>query len=169
MHIQDVQPLIPFGNYQIDIPLHHLAGSIQRYIDDYGLQLNPVFQRGHVWTADQQTSFMEFILRGGKTTPILLNHENWSKNVDGQFVCVDGLQRITTLLEFMQGNVSVFDGHTIDQIEGITAFLRTVYIKIYVNQIPANQVIEWYLQLNSGGTPHTEGELNRVRLLMEIK
>ena len=32
-----------------------------------GLQFNPDFQRGHVWTEGQQIAFMEFLLKGGKT------------------------------------------------------------------------------------------------------
>ena len=30
-----------------------------------------------------------------------------------------------------------------------------------------DDVLRWYLQLNSGGTPHTEDELEKVRQLLE--
>ena len=41
-----------------------------------GLQLNPEFQRGHVWTEEQQIAWVEYYLRGGKSgnTIYLNNH-----------------------------------------------------------------------------------------------
>ena len=32
-----------------------------------GLDLDPPFQRGHVWTDDQRSAYMEYILSGGYT------------------------------------------------------------------------------------------------------
>lgn len=40
---------------------------VNEQIENYDLQLNPEFQRRHVWTQEQQKKYIEFILRGGKT------------------------------------------------------------------------------------------------------
>ena len=29
------------------------------------------------------------------------------------------------------------------------------------------EVLQWYIEMNSGGTPHTEAEIERVKKLME--
>lgn len=43
---------------------------INEQIKNYNLNMNPEFQRGHVWTIDQQEKYIEFILRGGKQEEI---------------------------------------------------------------------------------------------------
>ena len=37
---------------------------INEQVDNYDLQLCPKFQRGHIWTQEQQERYIEFILRG---------------------------------------------------------------------------------------------------------
>ena len=60
---------------------HFFMEWLDRLINEEGLQLNPDFQRGHVWTEDQQVKFLEFILRGGKTgrTPF---HHVFPRHID---------------------------------------------------------------------------------------
>lgn len=55
------------GSYQVDVDIRHIPGWIKDMEDEMGLELNPGFQRGHVWTRDQQIAWLEFFLRGGKT------------------------------------------------------------------------------------------------------
>jgi len=46
------------------------------------LQLNPDFQRGHVWIENQQIKYIEYILRGGKTARVIyLNNLKTRKEV----------------------------------------------------------------------------------------
>lgn len=79
---------------------------IKEEIKKYNLQLCPDFQRGHVWTEEQQSKYIEFILRGGKTGRDF--YFNWNRKTD-ELVCVDGLQRTTALLHFITGDIKVFD------------------------------------------------------------
>jgi len=50
----------------------HLESTIAEYADTHGipgslgLNLDPDFQRAHVWTEDKQIAFVEFCLRGGQ-------------------------------------------------------------------------------------------------------
>lgn len=168
MHVNDISKLKSFGNYNVDIPIASLKGTLSEWIEDYNLELNPYFQRGRVWTVDQQIAFVEFLLRGGKCPPLLFNHPGWMGAFEGNFYCVDGLQRISALLDFIGGNLPVFNGHYIDQIDGINRLLKSTFIRLYINDLKTDrEVLEWYLELNGGGTPHTQEELNRVRDLLE--
>ena len=37
-----------------------------------------------------------------------------------------------------------------------------------VNDLPSRgAVLRWYIELNSGGTPHSDAEIGRVRALLE--
>lgn len=50
--------------YNVDVPFDYIKLHLQRW-DKYGLQLDPDFQRAHVWTEEQQIKFVEYALRGG--------------------------------------------------------------------------------------------------------
>ena len=140
--------------------------EIQEWQEE-GLDLYPDFQRGHVWTPQQQTEFVEYILRGGKTSELLFNTKGNYASTSEDFVCVDGLQRLTALLLFLEDKLPVF-GHTRSQIEGIELLLREIYLTFRINELLTRRaVIQWYLEINAGGTPHTREEIDRVRDLLK--
>lgn len=146
-----------------DLP-HHLAWL---NAPGYGLPIdwNPDFQRGHVWTAAQQIAYVEFTLRGGMQQPIYLNDNCMSINDTSKWmaVCVDGLQRITALSAFLENRLPAF-GLLHAQYEGVP----TATIPFYVNNLLTRaEVLQWYLEINDGGTPHTEAELRRVQSLLQ--
>ena len=96
---KDIPQLTRAGSCNTNIPLTHMLKTISEWEQDeyYQLQLNPNFQRGHVWTEKQQMLFVEFLLRGGKSARVIyFNKPSWqmTKTVNGydDFVCVDGLQ-----------------------------------------------------------------------------
>ena len=86
-------PQFTYGSYEVDIHIRHLERMLKSYEEDYNLELNPDFQRGNVWTEEQQIKFVEFFLRGGKSARIIyFNIGEWSFNKKTdipQMVCVD--------------------------------------------------------------------------------
>lgn len=167
MKASEIERLTNRGTYQVDFKLSYLQKEIQEWQEE-GLDLCPDFQRGHVWTPQQQTGFVEYILRGGKTSELLFNTKGNYADTSEDFVCVDGLQRLTALLLFLEDKLSVFGGHTRSQIEGIELLLREIYLTFRINELLTRKaVLQWYLELNAGGTPHTDSEINRVRDLLK--
>lgn len=167
MHINQIERLKDFGNYSSDVQLKYFLDTIEKFQVQDGLVLVPDFQRGHVWTKKQQIAFVEFILRRGKTSPFLFNHPGWIKAFEGEFVCVDGLQRLTALSLFLDNKLKVFNGHYRKDIEGIDTHLKRIYVSYYINDLKTRaDVLEWYLELNYGGTVHSTKELSRVRELL---
>jgi hypothetical protein len=169
---QSIPKLIPTGNYKINSFLYMLKDSIDRYVEEYNLNLDPDFQRHHVWNLNQRIQFVEFILQGGKCNPIYFNHTAWMKSVDGEMVVVDGKQRLTSLLMFLNNEFTVFKN--LDD-KGIgfysNEFNHVPYnIEIVINSLPTKkQVLEWYLQINKGNVAHTKEELDKVEnMLKEI-
>lgn len=152
MNFKDIKKFTPDGTYGVDSLLNDLPWQIERYVSEYGLQLNPDFQRGCVWTTAQQVAFVEYMLRGGITTPIRLNHPGWMTTWEGDFVCVDGLQRLTALLKFLNNEIPAF-GTYLKDFEGRMPMHS---IRILINDLPTKkEVLQWYYDLNAGGTPHT--------------
>ena len=167
MHINDIKKLKNFGNYRFDMQLNGLNDKVNFWIKEDNLELIPNFQRGHVWTPQQRISFVEFILKGGITNPIIFNHPGWMSTFKGNFVCVDGLQRLTALNLFLDNKLIVFGDHYRSEIEGIESLLKSIMLKVYINDLKTdNEVIEWYLELNSGGTQHSKEDLDKARSCM---
>lgn len=162
-------PQFTYGSYEVDIHIRHLEKMLKSYEEDYNLELNPDFQRGNVWTEEQQVKFVEFFLRGGKSARVIyFNIGEWSfnKNTDiPQMVCVDGLQRLTAILRFLHGEIPVF-GHYISEYEDNIPLDHT--LKFNINNLAYKKdVLKWYLEMNSGGTVHSDAELKRVQKMIE--
>ena len=165
--LKDIKKRIDFGNYQITVGLNYLQKTLDTYIEEDRLQMYPDFQRGHIWTEEQQIAFCEFIVSGGKCPPILFNHPTMMEGEGGNMVLVDGLQRITALVKMMNNDLKIF-GHYINEYEDRLITFRRLKILIYINELKTReQVLEWYLQLNDGGTQHSKEEINRVKMLYD--
>ena len=168
----DIPSFTQMSQYAVDYAWSHL-GTWLEDMQSRGLQLNPDFQRGHVWAPEQQVSYVEFILRGGRSSrDILFNFPGYSYGLDadvsdpnvGEFVCVDGLQRLTAAMAFMNNEIPAF-GSFLRDYKGKPDF--GVSFRLHVNNLPTREaVLTWYLELNSAGTPHTEIEIERVRALL---
>lgn len=160
------------GQYEINVSLKYLERTIQDYKNDYKLELNPDFQRGHVWTKEQQIAYVEFLLRGGVTAntiyfncPYFDDFRSDLYNMD--MVCVDGLQRLTALRKFINNEIPVF-GYYLKEFEDYEILLRVTGIRININNLKTKKdVLEWYIDFNSGGTVHSQEEIKRVQQMLE--
>ena len=165
MKWSDIPKLTSAGNWEVCYDIVGFVNHIKEEIEE-GLVLNPDFQRGHVWTEEQQSRFIEYYLMNGDVGVIRLNAPYWP-NVcnDGTYVCVDGLQRITALMKFANNEIKAF-GHYFNEFEGRVP--RQLNLRLNVNNLKTRkEVLKWYLELNGGGTPHSLEELNRVKELLE--
>lgn len=159
------------AHYRINISWGMLEDSIKRYEETSLAPLNliPDFQRGHIWTKEQQILYVEFKLRRGQeANVILLNCPGWMDDWKGPFELVDGLQRITAVRKFMNNEIPAFDdllGHYEDAWT-IQKGLNPDFIFAINNLETRAEVLTWYLELNYQGIPHSEEELNKVRELL---
>ena len=128
------------------------------------IDMDPIYQRGHVWTSEQRTRYVEHILRGGQSgRDIYCNCVNWPGTGE-PYEIVDGKQRVTTALMFIDNKVSVFGGKF---HRDFTGKLSANFIW-HINDLPNQKaVMQWYLEMNAGMTAHTDEELDRVRKLLE--
>jgi uncharacterized protein with ParB-like and HNH nuclease domain len=143
---------------------------IKQEQEELGLQLNPKFQRGHVWTEQQQIAFLEYFFRGGKSGLVCyFNKPDWNIHVPdeayNEYVCVDGLQRITACLRFVNNEIPIFGCYYKD-FEDKPRMKHT--LRLNVNNLKTEkEVLQWYIDMNVGGTPHTLEEIERVKKMIE--
>lgn len=168
---KDIPKLTSQGSYQVNINMEYVDRVIKEYIES-GLDLNPDFQRGRVWTKKQSQLFVEFLIRGGKTNNVIyFNQPGWGYDWEGEFVIVDGLQRLNACLDFVNNKLKVFDGYLYQDFEFMgngRSRIRNVDLIFNVNNLKTRkEVLRWYLEMNSGSTPHLKKDLDKVKELLK--
>lgn len=141
------------------------SGNIEAYD---GLDMDPDFQRGHVWTEEQQIRFVEYALRGGRSgRDIFWNNPTWMGKWTQPTVLVDGKQRLNAALRFMHNEIPAFGYHYKEWSGRLPSAANFTF---HVNTLKTRaEVLRWYLDINAGGTPHTKEELDRVRGLLDAE
>ena len=174
---QLIRPL-PNPRYTIDVSFRYIEHQLNGYEQDWGgLNLEPDFQRGHVWTYEQRVAFIEGIFRGtvGDSQRIIQfnvphwDDENHGGDLPNEIQIVDGLQRLTTVRMFMAGEIAIFGGLKASDLDGSKyAVNRPSYRLQFAIHNFANRadLLRYYLAINSGGTPHSTSEIERVKGLL---
>jgi hypothetical protein len=166
MRFEDIPP-IAAARYEVDVSWLHLEMNLASYAEQ-GLNLDPDFQRPHVWTESQQVRFVEHMLAGG-TSPrhIYFNAPRWREG-KGPIELIDGKQRLAAARKFLRNELGVFGGHLYCDMGQMTSVGIQFRFHVHSFQTRA-EVLEWYLQMNSGGSVHTEEEIARVQAMLDAE
>lgn len=168
---------VPRAKFEVDCALSAVEEQLSVYERTYGLELAPDFQRGHVWALAQQEHFIESVIRGAVTSAGLLIQFNCAvlngaasqSDLPSAMQCVDGLQRLTAIRRFVAGDIKAF-GRTITQFRDTPFDARCYTFRIALHAFTSRaELLQYYLDLNSGGTPHSPEELARVQSLLEAQ
>lgn len=154
---------------------------------DGELDLHPEFQRFYRWTAEQKSRFIESLILGIPVPPIFV-----SERFDSKWDVIDGLQRLSTILEVM-GELLDSDNQPADMLtltrtrylpslEGMkwrsepeTELPESARIKVKRARLDVNIVkntsddvakYEIFQRLNTGGSLATDQEVRSCILLM---
>jgi hypothetical protein len=142
--------------------------NILDMIDDGDLELAPDFQRMRVWTAKQKSRLVESVL-----LRIPLPAFYFSTDSKGNMQVVDGLQRLSTIYDFVRNNAFVLQhleyldlelgGRSYADIDGTVWSKRINSTQITVNvidpQTPAKVKFDIFKRINTGGTPLNPQEI----------
>lgn len=171
----------PFqASYTVDVSLGDLEGFLdgcRKDMERFGgkLDLNPDFQRGHVWQEAQQVAYVESLIRKRAPLVIQFNCRGWSDVSDGSngdipphhLECVDGLQRLTSIRRFMAGEISAFDGLSAGDLKGSPFSPLRIRIQVQIHEFCwRRELLQYYLDFNTNGTPHSSSEIARVQSLL---
>jgi hypothetical protein len=181
---QTAAPLDALSLSTGDRQISELANSFR---ESFGIEMNPPYQRGRVWSEDQKVALVRSWLTGTPTGVVILNDRatpGWEL-VNGRddeaavYACIDGQQRLTTAYDWFDGAFAVpaswFAAEDVTATEdtddgpyvrwgGLTAvrqrhFKNRAHLTVAVAH--ANTVQEEaavYLLVNGGGTPQTEAD-----------
>lgn len=146
------------------------------------LIIDPDFQRNLVWKKEQKSRFIESILLNLPLPPLYVN-----QNTEGEFIIVDGLQRTTTLNNFLKDDgfalsqlqmLPHLNGYTFDKLSTkLQAKIEDKNLLVYIIKptVPLRMVYDIFNRINTGGTQLTRQEIRNclfsdkaTRLLKEL-
>lgn len=157
--------------YNAEIEIKEDKYSVFEYIRKINrglVVLNPDFQRNLVWKPLQKSKFIESILMNLPIPPIYLK-----KDSDGKYIVVDGLQRTTTLLGFLNNDFALDGLESMEQLngcrfqdldkvqDGLAARLEDRQLNFYIMlpSVPMRVVYDVFNRINTGGTQLTRQEI----------
>lgn len=163
-------------------------GELVNLYRDGELDINPSFQRFFRWSDEQKVNLIESVILGIPLPSIFI-----SQREDGVWDLVDGLQRISTILSFMnelkneegkiKDSLTLHGTKYLPALEGVSwngggglvefdsalkiSFKREkVDIKIIKKESDGNTKFELFQRLNTGGSELSEQEVRNCLLIM---
>jgi Protein of unknown function DUF262 len=154
----DVQ--IRFFNNDIDSLIHKVYHS--------GVDFNPDYQRGLVWTADQKTALLDSIFNNIEIGKFTFIRYPFSEGRKFYYEILDGKQRLSTICEFYEDRIE-WKGMKFTELcaEDARHFLSFPIIQGEVGEITEQQIYKLFVKMNTSGTPVSQEHLNRIKALIQ--
>lgn len=172
---RELRASMPHGEGECSFFAHHLRKWIDGDGTDDGsslrLNIDPDYQRGHVWTPEQSAAFVGHKLEGGECPTLTI--QRWDRDPVDELV--DGKQRVLAILGFVENRIpalltdgrsyylrewSAEDQHLLPR--SFELMLRGRHVKCPTRA----DVLRLYLRLNRGGSVHSDEEIERVRAML---
>lgn len=136
-----------------------------RKLDRGSIVTNPEFQRNLVWKPEQKSLFVESVLLNIPLPPLYVNQRK-----DGKYILIDGLQRTTTLHEFINDKFSLSKLRVLTDLNEksfsmLSETLRTkiedkkLFVYVMKPSVPIHMVYDIFHRINTGGTQLTRQEI----------
>lgn len=158
-----------------DIRFHYsqrdLSGILSMMHSDYGIDLEPDYQRGNVWTDAQKVALIDSVFRNIDIGKFTIIKRNWGKDPNKpetpfMYEMLDGKQRITALYEFYTGKFKYkglyfYEMHPRDREH----FKHYSISESETEPLTDEQKYRYFLKLNTTGMPVDKKHLRKVREL----
>lgn len=160
-------PQMSVAHYAVDVGWLYLGSHMKRLGEMFEMEMDPPFQRGYVWTVKQQSAYLEYRLKGGISGgDVFFNCAGWNSGATSTIQIVDGKQRLKAVMDFMNNRVKVFACLFKDFEDRMNSIHPS--FRIHVNDLKDPlAVVQWYLDMNTGGAVHTKKDLKSAYEYME--
>lgn len=168
LDIAESTDIYPNAEVRISRSQYSLLHLKRLYEDRGELVIDPEFQRNDVWTARQRSELIESVLMGIPLPVIYLFESR-----DGKKQVVDGRQRITAIIDFLNDKIRLSDlkilgnlnGKTFSQLEPkLQGIAEDFQILAYVIQPPTPERVKYDIfdRVNRGGTRLNSQEMRNA-------
>lgn len=139
-----------------------------------GLNIDPDYQREHVWTTEQQRLYVEYCISGGDASRTIYTTSIGQKCGEWlEYNLLDGKQRLEAVRSFMSGRLGILrddnkpDGYKVSDFSGNMDRMRCYFNWVTVKTVDRADQLGLYLRINTGGTPHSPEEIARVKVMWQ--
>lgn len=150
-----------------DIDFERFAfGDIKRLFDEDKIFINLDYQRGDIWTPNQQLALIESIINSYSIGVLVLYINEKSK-----FEILDGQQRLITIRKYLNGelNVASFNIQAYDELNNTERMFLDAYSVGYLKLKSHNQetkeedIVQTFLRLQEGSPLNKAEKINAYR------
>lgn len=167
----DSGSIYPYDPTKSDIDIREEPQTVYELVNrkwERGLIKMPDFQRKFVWKLEQQSLFIESVLLNFPLPPLYIN-----KDAKGNYLIVDGLQRITTLRRFLMDEFRLKDlkafpnlnNKNFSELKNLDldyqSKIEDKKLLVYLIQpsVPLSMVYDIFNRINTGGTQLARQEI----------
>jgi uncharacterized protein with ParB-like and HNH nuclease domain len=161
---QGEEGLYPYDPTEADIDIREDPQTVFELMRKYNngkLIIEPDFQRNLVWERIQQSKFIESVILNFPIPPFYVNQTR-----EGKYIVVDGLQRTSTLHEFVNNRFKLqglealkkLNGYSFSDLKNLSGDYQTKIedkkLNLYVIRpsVPVKVVYDIFNRINTGGT-----------------
>jgi len=156
-----------------DLRLSYQQRQIESLLSSYyssntGLDLNPDYQRGNIWTQEQKVDLINSIFNNVDIGKFAIIRRPFGEDHDKYYEVLDGKQRITALIEFYEdrfrykgvlySELSPYDRNHFDDFS--VSYAET-------SPLTDEQKYRYFLNLNKSGSPVDPKHIEKVEKLLE--
>lgn len=167
------------GNYFVNPRnnIRYYTGTISNLLHKilfFGCDMNPEYQRGNVWTVEQEEKLIDSIFKQINIGAFIFAEKDWTKGhdvVDDLYEIVDGKQRLTAILHFIEGKIKYNGLYYHEMHEYNRSFFEGTNVMIgeinFQNGYNKKEVIENFIRLNECGSTVDSAVIEKAKALKE--
>lgn len=138
----------------------------------FGVDFDPEYQRGYVWTDKDKELLLDSIFNNidiGKFVFIHLDDREWSERGVG-YEILDGKQRLSTLIEYYE-NRFPYHGKYYNDLSGYDKYrFKSHHVSVAdVRESDKKTILKYFLMLNRTGKVMDEDHLAMIEKMLEVE
>ena len=145
-----------------------LESLIHRYYaDSAGVDMNPEYQRGYVWTLEDKQNLIRSILNDIEIGRFVFMQKDFSSEDPHFYEIIDGKQRLSTLIEFYEDRFEL-DGKKFSDLSfrDQHAILEKQILIIDTPQLTEKEKYEYFIRINTTGKVMDQEHIEKVKELL---
>lgn len=147
-----------------------INGLLHYYYHSYGIDMNPDYQRGLVWTLEDKVNLIDSIFNNIDIGKFVLLGRAYREK-EPNFEILDGKQRLTALVEFYENRYSYkglkyYQLHWKDKLH-FERYGISLAMTPFGQDIPQQQKYKYFLKLNKSGKPQDPEHIKYIQNLFD--
>lgn len=137
----------------------------------FGVDMNPSYQRDHVWTLEDKVDLIDSIMNDVEIGRFVFMKKPYDTNDKTMFEIIDGKQRLTAIIEFYEDRFE-YKGKKFSELHPLDQnhFESKMTLKIEPAYMDMETRIEYFIRINTTGKVMDKEHLEKVKnMLVKFK